>query len=310
MQQRARALFDGLSWHVRGVFATEANRRLGFWARDLWQPAEVNARRGLARELATELDPDLTFDTERGHRVLAPEKLPELQELCGSISLSASATANGAIPGGKQFSRNKFAGPEQMEMLVRIALDRRLVAMTAAYFGVVPVLADVDIYRAVPVTGPFTKSQLWHCDDDSARVLKIFIYCDAVTEDDGPFELIEPEASREVRRAIGYRFAGRRYRVQDDEMDALVPKTAQQAMLGPRGTAFAVDTVACFHRGSRITKPGRHRVAAIICYCPPSSTKLPRRLAWANAPLTGFASLAKTETDRAVLGLPMARRWA
>src|SRR5262245_17131203 len=73
---------DAVSWHLRGLFATEANRRIGFRARALWQPAEIEARRGLARDLATELQPGLRVDPAAGHRVLPPAEMPSLDEVC------------------------------------------------------------------------------------------------------------------------------------------------------------------------------------------------------------------------------------
>ena len=306
-----RAWFNAVHWHLRGVFATEANRRLGFSVRGLWQPAEIEARRGLAQVLACEQQRELVIDRERGYHVFPDSSLPDVTEVCdiGRSVLEKTRSEEGQHPGDKKFFQFRLAREEQRLALLRVALDRRLIATVASYLGVLPVITEADYFCSLPVAGPFTKSQLWHCDDDAGDVLKIFIYCDDVTETDGPFELVEAGPSRRARNLVGYRYAGRRYRVSDEVMDACVPKQQQISLLGPRGTAFIVDTVRCFHRGSRIVDSDRYRIAAMICYCPPNGLTLPRRLAHGNAPLASFASSFSDPLERAVLGAPVATRW-
>jgi hypothetical protein len=92
-------------------------------------------------------------------------------------------------------------------------------------------------------------------------------------------------------------------------MERQVPSSQITTILGPRGTTFAVDTVQCFHRGSRITDPDRRRVVGIICYSPASGLTLPRRLASGRAPMTAFAESFEGQLERAVLGIPVTQRW-
>jgi hypothetical protein len=227
----------------------------------------------------------------------------------GSQILEASSLDTGVSSGNKKFSRFRLAQEEQRHALLKVALDRRMLAMAAAYLGTVPVITEADYYCSFPVTPPFTKSQLWHCDDDARDVLKVFVYCADVEPDDGPFELIAPSVSRAARDAVGYRFAGRRYRVSDEAMARHVSPAQITTLTGPKGTGFVVDTVQCFHRGSRITDPKRSRVVGMICYCPPSGRTLPRRLASGRAPMGAFAETFDGELERAVLGMPLTNRW-
>lgn len=306
-----RALYSAVSWHVRGLFASEGLRKITFAARDLWQPAEVETRRGIARELATELLPELTIDRDVGYLRLPASALPSLDEVCqiGQAIVSASTTSDGEIAGNKMFSRFRLAKAEQRLALLRVALDRRVLAMVASYFGILPVITEADFYCSFPVSGPWTKSQLWHCDDDAAHVLKIFVYCEDVAPENGPFELIEPITSRSVRKAVGYRYAGRRYRVPDETMEQFVPAGQETAILGPKGSAFVIDTVQCFHRGSRIRAENRRRVAGMVCFAPPNGQVLPRRLVSGSAPLAAFANELTGDLERAVLGMPVTTKW-
>jgi hypothetical protein len=304
-----RAWFGAASWHLRGIFASEANRRVGFRARELFQPAEIEARRGLARVLESELLPELRIAD--GYKLLDQVAMPDLGEVCenGRAILHDASLEVGVANGDKKFSRYRLAKEAQRLALLRVAMDRRLLAMASAKLGVLPVIIEADYFCSFPVAGPFTKSQLWHCDDDAGDVLKIFIYCDDVETADGPFELIEPNASQRARAAVGYRYAGRRYRVSDEAMSRQVPDRDIVSLVGPRGTAFAVDTVHCFHRGSRITKENHARVVGMICYCPPNGTSLPRRLASGKAPLVEFSSHFPGEIESAVLGNAVATKW-
>jgi hypothetical protein len=306
-----RAWYAAVSWHVRGLFASEGLRRIGFSARDLWQPAEVEARRGLARDLATEVPSDLVVDPATGHRVLSSTAMPNVDEVCriGHAIVSESGRDDGESAGQKKFSRFRIAKSDQRRALLAVALDRRLLAMVSSYFGVVPVITEADFYASFAIEGPYAKSQLWHCDDDASAVLKLFVYCDGVTPSDGPFELVRPDESRYVRTSIGYRYAGRRYRVSDEVMQRYVPDERVVSLVGPRGTTFAVDTARCFHRGSRIRDNTRRRIAAMICYAPPNGHMLPRRLVTGKAPLAEFASSFPGKLEQAVLGMPIATKW-
>lgn len=306
-----RGWYDALSWHVRGLFATEAMKRASFSVRGLWQPAEVEARKGLGRDLAIEIDPALRVDRARGYRVFADAALPRLDEV---IAIGRSIVRNASLDVGvanadKKFSRIRLATRDERIALLRAALDRRVLAMAADYLGVFPVISEADYFCSFAVAGAWTKSQLWHCDEDAGDVFKLFIYCDDAAEADGPFELIDADTSARARDAIGYRYAGRRYRVADDVMAREVPASRVTTLLGPAGTAFACDTGRCFHRGSRIVDPAHRRVAATICYVPPAGARIPRRLARENAPLVAFADAFTGSLERAALGVPVARSW-
>jgi hypothetical protein len=304
-------LWTALVWHLRGVYATEANRRVAFSVRGLWQPAEVEARRGLARDVAADLPLELRIDRDSGYRFLSSSDMPDVGEVCdhGRDVLAKARPGDGEHPGDKKFFEFRLATDEQRLALLRVALDRRMIAMAAAYLGVLPVITEADYYCSQFVPGPFLKSQLWHCDDDAGDVLKIFIYCDDVGDEDGPFELVDSAMSHDARLAVGYRYGGHRNRVADDQMDDHVARPQQLSIRGPRGTAFVVDTVRCFHRGSRIVDPDHRRIAAMVCYCPPAALSLPRRLAKGRAPLARFANHFAEPLQLAVLGAPVARKW-
>lgn len=293
-----RSLFEAVSWQVRGPFAVSPIRDLGFAARGAFQLGELRARRVAMRSLGPT---DLAIDPEAGYvRLPADSRFDAVAETGSSI-----AGANvGANVGGKEFFRARFSSASEVELLLRAALDRRILAAVANYLGMLPVICEADYYCSVPHGPPWSKSQLWHCDDDAARMVKLFVYCEDVATENGPFELVDAGASARARRALGYRYAGRRYRVSDAAMDAHVSCAEQLAFDGPRTSGFLIDTSRCFHRGSRIVAADKRRVAAIVTYVQANARKLPLRLRGGHAPMTHFATLFDDAIDRAVLGVP------
>jgi hypothetical protein len=295
-----RALLDAVSWQVRGPFAVSPIREIGFAARDLFQLGEVRARKELAREIER---CSLTIDETSGFIRLEADPMFERVAVTGMAIANANAGTN---MGGKEFFRARFSTDDEIEIVLRAALDRRILSAVARYLGTVPVIFEADYYCSVPHGPPWSKSQLWHCDDDGSRIVKLFVYCDRVTSANGPFELVDAATSDRVRRAVGYRYAGRRYRVSDAVMDAQVPPTRQLGIEGAACSGFLIDTSRCFHRGSRIVTKGQTRIAAIVTYVRPNGRRMPLRLADAPPPLMRFASRFTDRFERAALGEPVA----
>jgi hypothetical protein len=303
--KRWRSLLDTLAWQVRGVVATETNRRIGFRMRELWQPGEVAARKQLARELSAEVDPRLNIPAEDGYLQLPSGVGPSVESVC-EMGRARQRDAQRASTDERAFRRNHLVEPEHYATLLSFGLDRRVLAMISHYLGAVPVLVNIDFLFAFTNPPPFKKSQLWHCDRAAEREIKLFVYCDAVDGLDGPLTIIPADDSARARHELGYRHGGKRYRIADGEMDGVVPRDRQIPLLGPAGTVNAVDTIRCFHYGSRIVEPGHHRIVAVFVYVPPSCTLLPRRLASASGPLAHLATSYTDPLARAVLGVPLA----
>jgi hypothetical protein len=295
-----KELVDAVSWQARGPFAVSPLRDIGFAARGAVQLAEVRARKQLATELAAT---EHSIDREQCFVRLPADSRFEVVATTGSRIAGSNVGKN---MGGKEFFRARFSTDDEIEILLRAALAPRILNAVATYLGSVPVICEADYYCSVPHGPPWSKSQLWHCDDDGARIVKLFVYCEDVDADNGPFELVDARTSERTRRAVGYRYAGRRYRVRDDVMDAEVPRDQQLAFEGPRTSSFLIDTSRCFHRGSRIVAKDKRRVAAIVTYLQPTGRKLPLRLASGNAPLARFVPRFSDPTERAVLGAAIA----
>lgn len=137
-------------------------------------------------------------------------------------------------------------------------LSDELVVPAANYLGLLPVLPFIFIWRSLPSKTEQKGSQLWHLDHSDTRQIKVFVFLDDVTANNGPLCLIPASRSQQVRRKLRYNWHNRR-RIPDAEMYKLLdPNTDVVSITGRKGTAVCVDTSRCFHYGSRLREGMRH----------------------------------------------------
>jgi len=125
-------------------------------------------------------------------------------------------------------------------------LHERFLDIVEAYLGVSAAYDGVTLMYTVagaPVEGP----RRWHLDWEDRRTIKIAIYCNDVSPDGGPFQII---ARRDpVQGGAG----GYHYLLADDALlgERLGADYAEDLVSceGPAGTVLFVETAEYFHRG-------------------------------------------------------------
>jgi len=135
------------------------------------------------------------------------------------------------------------------------------------------VIAALNVYYSTSGGDEARSSQLFHCDADATRQMKIFVLCSEVTPAHGPLTLLDARTSREVRRRLGYSFGGK---IKDKRLTSIVTPKDYHPIVGPPGTVCLVDTTQCFHFGSRVEPGVGPRIVTMIQYLAPSSFMLPR----------------------------------
>ena len=157
--------------------------------------------------------------------------------------------------------------------LLRFGLQSEIVAIAAAYLGLVPILQFASVYYSSATGAELAKSQLYHCDSDDVEQLKVFVLCEAVTPAMGPLTLLRADDSEVIRARSAYRF---NTRLADTEVEELLGgRPAATELVGPAGTTAFVDTSRCFHYGSRIEDPTLRRVIVLLQYVTPLAFVLP-----------------------------------
>jgi hypothetical protein len=202
--------------------------------------------------------------------------------------------------------------------LVRVALHPKLLAPTARYLGVLPVLREVILLYSpndVPLASESPQpeeynSQFAHVDEPADRHMRTLLHVSNVTADAGPFHAVPGRDSDAITTELGRS----KYlnRLSDEELRdvatrALGREPEIRQALGPPGTVTFADSCRLWHYGSR--ESSKPRLLLSIWYCHPFSANfLPPPLLRFNRALLEFPALrdlaARTSdpVERAVLG--------
>lgn len=135
----------------------------------------------------------------------------------------------------------------------RLATSPGVVRAVADYLGSFPQLHNITSVFS-PSSGETSAtswqgSQLFHRDGADRKLVKIWVLCSDVTEENGPTMVLPAALSQEL--ALKMRYAAGT-KVSDDPF---LPHWGElAAATGPVGTVYATDTAACFHFGSRTSQ--------------------------------------------------------
>jgi hypothetical protein len=135
-------------------------------------------------------------------------------------------------------------------------LNQSFAKIAAAHLGLVARLGDVELWRSKAYGDALQGAQKWHRDGNERSSVKVFLYINQVTSENGPLEYV-----------LGSHYGGPRHdllrersgRIEDDEMAAEIPDDAVFHAMGPAGTVVIFDSGG-LHCGSRV-RVGDRRVA-------------------------------------------------
>lgn len=238
-----------------------------------------------------------------GYRLFAPGTFDEVEE----IVTAAQSVVDNYDPGKetkKAQLKQDLLDRENLTLdspHLRFALRPDIIAAVSHYLGVVPVLADIDVWYSVFTGKTPTNSQLYHCDTNDITQVKIFIYSTAVDEASGPLTVIGADDSKMIRDKLKYSYGGNRKRVTDDQVVKLLGAKGQQPITGPAGTVAFVDSSRCFHYGSRVDTGGISRAVTVVQYLTPTAFVLPIKYQ-KKAPFHLLDDPQLSEMQRLVLG--------
>ena len=200
--------------------------------------AELGARVGVA-SFNTHLDPTLLAELDTYYRdVIAPR----------------AETAEGSKSHRHFFDLNRPEDWSADNILVRFAMQDSVLAAAAAYLQTAPFFQIVKVLESRGIKqDKWESSQLWHLDYADSRAVWLWVYLtDVNTPDDGPYTYLPVEPSKQVNNDFFPR------RIRDEEIEETDLKQKVQQVMGPRLTAFLVDSTSIYHMGSRLPL-GRRR---------------------------------------------------
>lgn len=144
----------------------------------------------------------------------------------------------------------------------RLATSPGVVRAVADYLGSFPQLHNITsvFSPSSEETGAtsWKGSQLFHRDGADRNLVKIWVLCSDVADDNGPTMILPADLSQRLALRMRY-VPGTKL---DDE--PFLPHWDRlAAATGPEGTVYATDTAGCFHFGSRTEKESSRLVLMI-----------------------------------------------
>ena len=156
---------------------------------------------------------------------------------------------------------------------VELAASPLLLAPIVRYLGMLPVLVNIFVTRALATELRPDTPHRFHLDPEDVTSFKVFIHLTDVDEDCGPMHVLPADATQTVLRTVGYRDIDK---VADEKVDELVGWDAVVKSLGPPGTVALADTTRCLHCGGRPRAPGKPvRYVLVFQYLLPTSPLFP-----------------------------------
>jgi len=154
---------------------------------------------------------------------------------------------------------------------VRFALQKPLLRVANAYFGMYTRLRYYNVWHTFTTRGESRSSQLWHHDrDDLFYILKVFVYLSDVDEGAGPLTYAAGTHSKgKARRQPSYLYKeGATTRSDDSQMAQVVPPEQWVKAVGPRGTIVFADTRG-YHKGGLARE--HDRIMYVCMFTSPSA---------------------------------------
>jgi hypothetical protein len=142
------------------------------------------------------------------------------------------------------------------DIFLRLAINEEILDLISAKMKCAAYLESVELIFSLPVKN-ISQSQNWHIDRTDKAVIKLFIYCSDVAEENGPFTLISKADSCRIGNLMSPHY------ITDVDLAQYVEKEKWIKVTGDSGTSFLVDTMDCYHQGSRCSKP---RLAYVAYY--------------------------------------------
>ena len=223
-----------------------------------------------------------------GIAVVSPEQLGIEAELLDQLNCQLKgidAVSTEHKPFFKYFYASGFANngffydTEAASLLRVIATNPDLNAILVEYFdGLKPSLryAEINETNISDEVKTHRYSQLWHRDNGGCKVVKLFIYLNDVTTNDGPFEFVRGSQvtgeNAGVARIKGFG-ARTTPSIELRESDA----SLVVSVTGQRYTCVLCDTTGV-HRGGRFMNGGHRRLITLAYYFPLSSMQTKTKL--------------------------------
>ena len=111
------------------------------------------------------------------------------------------------IVSGKGFMGTILKPNDSVEFpaIIQFATNREILDPISRYLGTVPSLTSIKLLYSIPKnTKELSHSQLYHCDNSSSKVVKVFVPVFDVDLDNGPFMFLPKNFSDKIIARLNY----------------------------------------------------------------------------------------------------------
>lgn len=146
--------------------------------------------------------------------------------------------------------------------------NNKLIGIINSYLGEVPQILHTQVWYSPNKKFIENTSQEFHLDHEDRKQVKLFLFLEDISEDNGPLELISKSHSEQKIKDTGYRLMGgdKPKRLSDKSiiLDHIIK------CVGMQNSIILVDTSKVLHRGS--TKSPKSRTIFMAQYVTKYST--------------------------------------
>lgn len=227
--------------------------------RSLRARGDIAERRRLAATLPRKADLNHLLDERTGYGMIPPGSIPSIAPAVAYAQQIRDGNVAG-MPSAKKSDYNPTVhAPKSYEdapAFFDLVLSDEILQIASDYLGEVPVLLHMKLWRS-PTNSHMKGSQLYHRDGGqwTLRRAKFMVNMDAVGPRNGPFTFLPADVSSKVSGAIGS--MKKQGRVTDEKTYQHSNPADAVSLIGPAGTACAVDSSRCFHHGARVQEGER-----------------------------------------------------
>ncbi|HEX6535240.1 MAG TPA: phytanoyl-CoA dioxygenase family protein [Gemmatimonadaceae bacterium] len=216
-----------------------------------------------------------------------------------ALGVDAESFARRSLKGDDYMLKRFAEGPvlPASSPLLRVGLSPMMLGVVNTYLRLRAKLIYTDLWHTIPVDiGRRIGSQHWHRDPEDLRMVKVYYYHAAVTEESGPLEYVrESHFTGRFGKLWGWHptiLHADRY-PNEEQLERAVPREQRVLATGPAGTVVLCDTSG-LHRGG--ISRGAPRILATWTFVTPASIGVSARHRFTvrdDGALAGYSEAAR-----------------
>jgi len=145
--------------------------------------------------------------------------------------------------------------------ILKFAMNEKILNIVSAYLGMLPQIAQVQLWLTPP-NDTLVSSQLFHIDSDDLKMVKLFVNCNDVDIDSGPFTFFSKSDTAIFKKYYSIDYHDR---YTDKSVERALPSQSPKKLLN-KGSTLLIDTTNCLHFGGRGNK--KERLIFYVAYHP------------------------------------------